>query len=129
MTALRQAWKTPSRPRPIVIIGAGGVVRTAHLPAYQRLRFPVGGVFDINPAAARETSERFGVNRVFETLALAAVTPDAVFDVAVPGDQIASVLEGLPRGAPVLIQKPMGEDLAAARRISGSAGIAASSRR
>ncbi len=37
MTHLRQAWAVPSRPRPIVIIGAGGVVRTAHLPVYQRL--------------------------------------------------------------------------------------------
>ena len=30
MTHLRQAWAVPSKPRPIVIIGAGGVVRTAH---------------------------------------------------------------------------------------------------
>ena len=36
---------------------------------------------------------------------------------AVPGDQIAGVLSELPRGAAVLIQKPMGEDLAAARAI------------
>jgi predicted dehydrogenase len=42
---------------------------------------------------------------------------DAVFDVAVPGDQILDVLLCLPRGAAVLIQKPMGENLSAARRI------------
>ena len=40
-----------------------------------------------------------------------------VFDVAVPGNQTAGVLKELPRGAAVLIQKPMGEDLAAARSI------------
>jgi predicted dehydrogenase len=40
-----------------------------------------------------------------------------VFDLAVPGREIAGVLEQLPHGAPVLIQKPMGEDLVAARRI------------
>ena len=39
----------PARPRPIVIIGAGGVVRTAHLPVSQRLNFPVAGLYDINP--------------------------------------------------------------------------------
>ena len=117
MRPLRQAWATPSRPRPIVIIGAGGVVRTAHLPAYQRLRFPVAGLYDINPNAAQDTAKRFGVSTVFSSLAEAAGAADAVFDVAVPGNQIAGVLKELPRGAPVLIQKPMGEDLAAARSI------------
>ena len=119
ITHLRQAWAVPSRPRPIVIIGAGGVVRTAHLPVYQRLKFPVAGLYDINPDASRETARRFGVSTVFSSLAEAAASADAVFDVAVPGDQIAGVLKDLPRGAAVLIQKPMGEDLAAARSIVG----------
>lgn len=117
MTHLRQAWALPSRPRPIVIIGAGGVVRAAHLPVYQRLEFPIAGLYDINPEASRETAMRFGVSKVFPSLAEAARAEDAVFDLAVPGDQIAGVLKELPRGAPVLIQKPMGEDLAAARAI------------
>ena len=65
MTDLRQAWNVPSRPRPIVIIGAGGIVRTAHLPAYQRLRLPVAGLFDINPDAAHDTARRFAVPKVF----------------------------------------------------------------
>ena len=114
---LRQAWGVPSRPRPIVIIGAGGVVRTAHLPIYQRLNFPVAGLFDINADASHETARRFGLSKVFPSMAEAAASPDAVFDVAVPGDQIAGVLRELPRGAAVLIQKPMGEDLAAAKAI------------
>ena len=42
---------------------------------------------------------------------------DAVFDLAVPGDQILDILAQLPRGAAVLIQKPMGPDLATARAI------------
>ena len=113
----RQAWNVPSRPRPIVIIGAGGIIRTAHLPVYQRLKFPVGGLYDTNADTARETARRFGVNTTFDTLADAAALPYAVFDVAVPGDQIAGVLERLPEGAPVLIQKPMGENLVSARRI------------
>ena len=107
----------PAQPRPIVIIGAGGVVRTAHLPVYQRLNFPVAGLYDINPDASRETARRFGVSTVFSSLAEAAGAADAVFDVAVPGDQIAGVLKDLPRGSAVLIQKPMGEDLDAARSI------------
>jgi predicted dehydrogenase len=114
---LRQAWPVPSRPRPIVVIGAGAIVRTSHLPAYRRLNLPVAGLFDVAPDAARETARLFGVPRVFADLESAAGTPDAVFDLAVPGHQILRTLEALPAGAPVLIQKPMGEDLAAARAI------------
>jgi predicted dehydrogenase len=117
MTDLRQSWALPSRPRPIVMIGAGAIVRSAHLPAYTRLGFPVAGLFDIRPVTARETAAQFAVPVVFSTLAEAAAVADPVFDVAVPGDQILAVLRCLPPGAPVLIQKPMGEDLPAARTI------------
>ena len=99
------------------MIGAGAIVRSAHLPAYKRLGFPVAGLFDIRPDAARETAAQFAIPVVFSTLADVAAVADAVFDVAVPGDQILSVLRCLPPGAPVLIQKPMGEDLPAARTI------------
>ena len=34
-----------------------------------------------------------------------------------PGDQIVGILEQLPRGSAVLMQKPMGPDLDAAKRI------------
>ena len=117
MTHLRQAWGVPARPRPIAIIGAGGVVRTAHLPVYERLRFPVAGLYDIKQDMAQETARRFAVPKVFVSLAEAAASPDAIFDVAVPGDQIAGVLRELPRGSAVLIQKPMGENLCGAREI------------
>jgi predicted dehydrogenase len=117
MTDLRQSWPLPSRPRPIVIVGAGAIVRTAHLPAYQRIGFPVAGLYDIRPDVARETAGRFNGPVVFGTLAEAAAAKDVVFDVAVPGDQIFDVLQCLPHRAAVLIQKPMGEDLSAASRI------------
>src|SRR6476661_5926877 len=117
MTDLPQAWPRPSAPRPIVFVGGGGIVRTAHIPAYRRLCFPIAGVYDINPAAARETATRFDLPAAFESLAEAARVPRAVFDLALPGDQIVSVLEQLPHGAAVLIQKPMGRDLSEARRI------------
>jgi len=117
MTDLLQAWPPPSRPRPIVIVGAGSIVRDAHLPAYRRLDLPVAGVFDIRPVAARTTAARFDIPRVFESLDAAAAVPDAVFDVAVPGDQVLGILEQLPTGSAVLMQKPMGQDLSAANAI------------
>jgi len=116
-TALTQAWPTPTQPRPIVVIGAGAIARTAHLPTYQRLGFPVAGVFDINSDVARETAKSFRIDRVFETVDEACTAGAVVFDLAVPGDQILSILERLPSGSAVLIQKPMGRDLAEARAI------------
>ena len=61
MTPLPQAWPGPSRPRPIVIIGAGSIVRTAHLPVYRPLGYPVAGIFDIRREAARATAAAFGI--------------------------------------------------------------------
>src|SRR5689334_20092208 len=117
MTNLTQAWARPSRPRPIAIIGAGAIVRTAHLPVYRRLGYPVAGVYDVNCAAARETAAMFDVDRVFHSLDEACALDDTVFDLAVPGDAIVDILRKLPEGSGVLMQKPMGLDLAEARRI------------
>src|SRR5713226_7469948 len=114
---LRQAWPQPAAPKPIVIIGAGSIVRDAHLPVYKRLNFPVVGIFDINPEASREKAQAFGISRVFESQDQALSTPNVIFDLAVPPEQIAGIVERIPIGAAVLIQKPMGRDLADARRI------------
>jgi len=118
MIAARQAWPLPTMPRPIVVIGAGAIVRTAHLPAYRRIGLPVAGVFDICREAAAETARQFGNLTAFATLADACEVGGAVFDLAVPAAAIAGVLAQLPRGAAVLIQKPMGETFAAARQIA-----------
>jgi predicted dehydrogenase len=114
---LRQSWPRPSQPRPIVIIGAGAIVRTAHLPVYRRLGYPVAGIVDIDPGQARATAREFAIDTVYPSIRDAAGTTPAVFDVAVPGDQIVGILEQLPRGSAVLMQKPMGPDLDAAKRI------------
>jgi predicted dehydrogenase len=114
---LRQAWPRPSRPRPVIFIGAGAIVRGSHLPAYARIGVPTAGVYDISPETSRATADAFSIPRVFSTLEDAAGEPGVVFDVAVPGAAITSVLSRLPPGAAVLIQKPMGEDLESAGAI------------
>jgi predicted dehydrogenase len=114
---LIQAWPRPSHPRPIVVIGAGAIVRTAHLPVYRRLGYPVAGLFDIDPEQAHATAREFAIDTVYASIRDAVRAAPVVFDVAVPGDQIVGILEQLPRGSAVLIQKPMGQDLEAAKRI------------
>ena len=36
---LSQTWSMPSKLTPIVIVGAGGIVNDAHLPAYKKVGF------------------------------------------------------------------------------------------
>ena len=117
MTDLTQAWPRPSHPLPIAIIGAGAIVRTAHLPVYRRLGFPVAGIYDVSCAAAKETAAMFDIDRVFHSLDEACALEGVVYDLAVPGDQIFEILSRLPEGSGVLMQKPMGRDLEEARRI------------
>ncbi|MBI4582997.1 MAG: Gfo/Idh/MocA family oxidoreductase [Planctomycetes bacterium] len=117
LPALSHAWPLPSRPRPIVIIGAGGIVNDAHLPAYRKAGFPVAGIFDIDAARAQAAARKFSIPQVFAALEEAAAQPGVVFDLAVPPERTFGVLEQLPSGAAVLMQKPMGTDLEEARRI------------
>jgi predicted dehydrogenase len=114
---LRQRWPRPAAPKPIVVIGAGSIVRDAHLPVYARLGFPVAGIFDVNPAASAEKAHTFGIARVCDSLDAALAMRGVVFDIAVPPGEIAGILDRMPAGVAVLIQKPMGRDLADARRI------------
>ncbi|MBC9031992.1 Gfo/Idh/MocA family oxidoreductase [Sphingomonas sp. JC676] len=106
----------PSNPRPIVIIGTGGIVKDAHLPAYRKAGFTVAGVHDTHRARAAELAHEWSIARVFDTIEEAAAA-DAVFDVAAPPIAHAAILSALPEGATVLLQKPMGLDLGAATAI------------
>lgn len=113
---LRQAWPRPSRPRPIVIIGAGGIVNDAHLPAYRLAGFPVAGIFDIDRARADALAAKWQL-KTLASLEEAAAVPGAVFDLAIPPAAHFDVLSALPGGSVALIQKPMGRDLDEATRI------------
>jgi predicted dehydrogenase len=115
--ALRQSWPMPSAPRRIVTIGAGSIVTDAHFPAYRKAGFPIAGVFDLDRARAKAVADKFGVAKVFDSLDEAAATEGAVFDLATPPAAHAWVLERLRPGSTVLMQKPMGSDLAQATEI------------
>lgn len=113
---LRQAWARPSRPHPIVIIGAGGIVNDAHLPAYRLAGFEVPGLFDVDRKKAERLAAKWNM-RAFTTIEEAVSVPGAAFDLALPPDAHLDVLPRLPEGAAVLMQKPMGRDLAQASEI------------
>lgn len=111
--------RTICRQRSVVIVGAGGIVRDAHLPAYKLAEIPLHGVTDIDAARAQSLSDDWSIPDVYPDLrtAVAACGTEVIYDVAVPPHGIVDVLPILPRGAAVLIQKPMGADLGQAREI------------
>ena len=116
-SGLRQRHPLPSAARPIVIIGTGGIVNDAHLPAYRKAGFAVAGIFDVDPDKARATARRWGIERVYRSLEEVAAVEGCVFDIAAPPAAHRTILTALPPAAAVLIQKPLGLDLAQATDI------------
>jgi predicted dehydrogenase len=114
--SLVQAWARPSKPRPIVIFGAGSIVDDAHFPAYRKAGFTVAGLFDPDQAKADRLATKWGVT-AFSSVDEAAAVKNAIFDLATPPARHAGVLKALPDGAAALIQKPMGSDLTEASEI------------
>jgi len=109
----------PKIPRPIVILGAGGIIRAAHLPAYAKASLPVIAIADPISGKAAELASEKGIAHAFDSIeeAIRFAPSDAVFDIAVPATQIMTILPKLPPGAAVLIQKPMGETFDEAKSI------------
>lgn len=109
----------PREPRPIVILGAGGIVKDAHLPAYRKAGYPVVGIYNRTVARAQALADEYGIPGVYATVAeaVAAAPADAVFDIALMPEQYLETLEQLPHGAAVLIQKPLGNYLVDGARI------------
>ncbi|CCN49229.1 putative Oxidoreductase [Vibrio nigripulchritudo MADA3029] len=114
---LQQSWPLPSNPKPIVIIGAGGIVHDAHMPAYRKAGFQVQGIFDIDTDRAKKVAEDWGIETVYPDLDSATAFTDVVYDLPLPPVAVPNVLEALPDGVPVLIQKPLGLDLEQAKVI------------
>lgn len=109
----------PEHPRPIVLIGAGGIVRDAHLPAYRKAGFEVFGLADIVVDKAQKLADEYNIPHVFSSAekAVSAAPPGVIYDLALMPAQSLKVLKELPDEATVLIQKPMGDYLEQAKEI------------
>lgn len=103
----------PDAAPPIVLIGAGGIVRDAHLPAYRKAGWAVTGIVNRTRPRAEMLAREFDVPSVWTSVpeAVAAAPADTVWDLALMPQQYTAALEALPDGAAVLIQKPLGDHL------------------
>jgi predicted dehydrogenase len=102
--------KMPVSPRPIMIIGAGGIVRDAHLPAYTKARWNVRGIYDPVEERAGTLAAKFKISNVYSSIEemVRNASGDVVFDIAVPAAALRDVLPLIPPKSAVMIQKPFG---------------------
>lgn len=109
----------PLTKQPIIIIGAGGIVRDAHLPAYKMAGFTVHGIVNRTKEKAQHLATAFGIANVYATVAeaVAQAPADVVYDLTLMPEQYLDTLKQLPNGSTVLIQKPMGDDFSQAKEI------------
>jgi predicted dehydrogenase len=101
----------PQKALPIIIIGAGGIVGDAHLPAYKKAGFNVVGITNRTRARAEKLAAEFGIPNVYDSVddAVANAPGDTVYDITIMPEKFVETLEKLPDGSGVLIQKPMGD--------------------
>lgn len=97
---------------PVIIIGAGGIVEDAHLPAYKLAAIPVSGIYDIDNTRSQKLAGKFQIPKVYEYMQqlVAENNNDCIYDIAVPGNKIIDVIQQLTDKSFVLMQKPMGEN-------------------
>jgi predicted dehydrogenase len=121
-----QALNLPYRPQlppkfdyGVAIIGCGGIVNYAHLPAYMANGLRVLGCYDRNLDAAQATAQAHGIAQVYPSLdALLADPAITIVDIAVPAwEQRAIAEQALAAGKHLLCQKPLAEELIDARAI------------
>lgn len=89
----------------VVFVGAGGIVRDAHLPAYRKAGIPILGVTDVDGARSASLAEEYGLEQVYEDLSKAVDVngKDVVYDVATPSGVIVDILPHLPERSAVLV--------------------------
>jgi len=111
--------KLPKTEQPIVIIGAGGIVADAHLPAYKIAGFKVHGIVNRTKERAEKLALQFGIPNVYNSVAEAVehAPENVVYDLTIMPEQYIETLKQLPNGSAVLIQKPMGDDFNQAKEI------------
>ena len=98
----------------IGIVGCGGIVSGAHLPAYRAAGLDIVAVFDLDQDKARSVASDFGIPTVAGSVEeLASMADVDIVDIAVlpwVQPQIVEVVAGA--GKPMLCQKPLAMDYA-----------------
>ena len=114
---LNTKWPMPSKKKKIVIIGAGGIVSDAHLPAYKKGEYEVLGIYDPIIDKAKKCAENFGIKKIYKNIEEALNEKDIVIDIAVPPSVLLEIVKKIPENSICQLQKPVGNSLDEAREI------------
>src|ERR1700683_2385888 len=96
----------------IAIIGSGGIVNYAHLPAYKKAGFKVVGLTDKNRAQAEKTAREHGIPKVYASAEELLADPEVrILDVAVYPDVQPAIVEQVTVAKKhLLCQKPFADE-------------------
>ena len=102
----------------IGIVGAGGIVNYAHLPAYKQVGFKVIGITDQNREKAERTAKEHSIEKVCVSVEELLRVPEVeIVDIAVyPAQQVSIVEQCTAAGKHLLCQKPFADEYAKAVR-------------
>jgi predicted dehydrogenase len=103
----------------IGVIGCGGIVNYAHLPAYRSAGFRVVACYDQSPEVAQRTATEHEVAHVATSVAEIMADPNVdIVDLAVtPWAQAAIAKDAILAGKHVLCQKPLADTYAGALEV------------
>jgi predicted dehydrogenase len=110
----------------IGIVGAGGVVNYAHLPAYAKAGFKVVAIADKDRNRAEQTATAHKVSKVYSTVEELLDDPEInVVDIAVyPWETVTIGEQAIHAGKHILCQKPLSDEYSKAARLVGMANEA-----
>lgn len=102
----------PVKKLPIIIIGAGGIVNDAHLPAYKKAGFHVAGITNRTKEKAAKLADKYSIAEVFDSVeqAVRSAPENCIYDITLMPDQFIDTLRQLPDRSFVMIQKPFGDN-------------------
>jgi len=107
----------------IGIVGAGGIVNYAHLPAYAQAGFKIVAITDKDRKRAEQTAAAHKVAKVYSTVEeLLDDREIEVVDIAVyPWETVAIGEQAIHAGKHILCQKPLADEYTKAARVVGMA--------
>lgn len=103
----------------IGIVGCGGIVQYAHIPAYKKAGFKVVACYDINRENAQKVANDAGGAKVYESLADLLADPAVeIVDIAVPPWEQLNIVESVAAVKKhMLCQKPLSDNFESAKKI------------